>query len=275
MFLKGKGAIVTGGAMGIGFETAKLLAKEGATVTLWDINQEELQKSKIEIEKCGGRVFAYICDVTEKSKVEELKRRADQDMGCIDILVNNAGYVKGGGLNDNSIDEWEKTVAVNFTSLIYTIRCVFNEMLERNSGYIINISSASSFLGVADLSVYTATKWAVHGLTESLRFEAWNLHKKGVHLASVHPYYIKTGMFSGAKLNLLGSIIVPLVNSHSVIARAIVYGAIKKRKTIVRRPVTLRLVGIFRGILPDIIFQKFMVLFGVSTSMKTWQGRKD
>ncbi|HOI30081.1 MAG TPA: SDR family NAD(P)-dependent oxidoreductase [Melioribacteraceae bacterium] len=275
MFLKGKGAIVTGGAMGIGFETARLLAKEGASVTIWDINHDQLQKSKAEIETYGGKVFAYTCDVTDKSKVEELKNRALLDMGSIDILINNAGYVKGGSLIDRSVDEWEKTIAVNFTSLVYTIRSVFKEMLERNSGYIINISSASSILGVADLSVYSATKWAVHGLTESLRFEAWNSNKKGVHIASVHPYYIKTGMFSGAKLNILGSMLVPLVKSHSVIARAIVYGAIKKRKTIVRRPVTLRLVGIFRGVLPDIVFQKFMVLFGVSTSMKTWQGSKD
>lgn len=147
-------------------------------------------------------------------------------------------------------------------------------MYERNSGYVINLSSASSFLGVADLSVYAATKWAVQGLTESLRFEAWNNKKYGVKFCSVHPYYIAIGMFSGAKLNFLGSLLVPLVKSHSVIAKAIVYGSIRKNKTIIRRPITLKLVNIFRGILPDYIFQKMMVLFGVSTSMKTWLGRK-
>ncbi|NMB80300.1 MAG: SDR family NAD(P)-dependent oxidoreductase [Ignavibacteria bacterium] len=274
MFLKGKTAIVTGGAMGIGLETAKLLANEGCVVTIWDINEKELEKIKPEFERNSLKVFTHVCDVTNKQKVYELINIALAEMGKIDILINNAGYVKGGGLIENSDEDWDKTIQVNLNSIIYTTRAVLPMMYERDYGYIVNISSASSFLGVADLSVYAATKWAVQGLTESLRFESWNKKKYGVKFCSVHPYYIAVGMFSGAKLNFLGSLLVPLVKSHSVIARAIVYGAIKKNRTIIRRPITLKLVNIFRGILPDYVFQKMMVLFGVSTSMKTWQGRK-
>lgn len=274
MYLKEKTAIITGGAMGIGFETAKLLASEGCTVTIWDVNDTELNNSISKLLQISSRVFAHVCDVTDKERVYELAEMALHEMGRIDILVNNAGFVKGGGFLDASDDDWERTVKVNLNSILYTIRAVLPKMYERNFGYIINISSASSFLGVGELSVYSATKWAVQGLTESLRFEAWNRKKYGVKFCSVHPYYIAAGMFSGAKLNFLGSLLVPLVKSHSVIARAIVYGAIKKNKTIVRRPVTLKLVNIFRGILPDYLFQKMMVLFGVSTSMKTWVGRK-
>lgn len=274
MFLKGKTAIVTGGAMGIGLETAKLLTKEGCVVTIWDINEVELNKIKREFETENIKVFTHVCDVSNKNKVYELVNVAIQEMGKIDILINNAGYVKGGGFLDQSDEEWEKTVQVNLNSIIYTTKAILPSMFERGSGYIINLSSASSFLGVADLSVYAATKWAVQGLTESLRFEAWNKGKYGVKFCSVHPYYISTGMFSGAKLNMLGSLLVPLVKSHYIIAKAIVYKAIKKNKTIVRRPITLKLVNIFRGVLPDYIFQKMMVLFGVSTSMKTWVGRK-
>lgn len=274
MFLKGKTAIVTGGAMGIGLETAKLLMKEGCSVTIWDINETELNNAKGLLQNESSKIFTHICDVTNKEKVYELVKVAIQEMGSVDILINNAGYVKGGGFLDCSDIDWVRTVEVNLNSILYTTRAVLPMMYENNFGYIINLSSASSFLGVADLSVYAATKWAVQGLTESLRFEAWNRKKFGVKYCSVHPYYIATGMFSGAKLNLLGSLLVPLVKSHSVIARAIVYGAIKKNKTVVRRPVTLKLVNIFRGILPDYLFQKMMVMFGVSTSMKTWVGRK-
>jgi all-trans-retinol dehydrogenase (NAD+) len=274
MYLKEKTAIITGGAMGIGFETAKLLASEGCTVTIWDINETELNNSKSKLLQISSRVYAHVCDVTDKERVDTLVEMAIREMGRIDILVNNAGFVKGGGFLDAPAEDWDKTVKVNLNSILYTIRAVLPKMYERNFGYIINISSASSFLGVGELSVYAATKWAVQGLTESLRFEAWNRKKYGVKFCSVHPYYIATGMFSGAKLNSLGSLLVSLVKSHSVIARAIVYGAIKKNKTIVRRPVTLKLVNIFRGILPDYIFQKMMVLFGVSTSMKKWVGRK-
>lgn len=273
MFLKGKTAIVTGGAMGIGLETAKLLVKEGCIVTIWDINENELNKIKDLFGNESSKIFTHVCDVTDNNRIYELTEIALKEMGTIDILINNAGYVKGGGFLENSHDDWDKTIKVNFNSIVYTTKAILPLMFKKNYGYIINLSSASSFLGVADLSVYSATKWAVHGLTESLRFEAWNNKKFGVKFCSVHPYYISTGMFSGAKLNFLGSMLVPRVKSHKVIAKAIVYGAIKKNKTIIRRPITLKLVNIFRGILPDIIFQKMMVVFGVSTSMKTWVGR--
>ncbi|MEW6702744.1 MAG: SDR family NAD(P)-dependent oxidoreductase [Bacteroidota bacterium] len=274
MNLKGRTAIVTGGAMGIGFATAKLLVNEGCVVTLWDINHDELQKAKLELEQVGGKVFAHYCDVTDKNRVYELTEIAHSEMGSVDILINNAGYVKGGELLDHSDEVWEKTVNVNLTSMLYTIRAVLPSMYKKNSGHIVNISSASGLLGVAGLSVYAATKWAVWGLTESMRFESWNNGKKGVRWSSVHPSYLAKGLFEGAKLGFWGNLIVPLVKSHNVIAQAIVYGALKKRKYIVRRPRSLRLAIFLRGILPDLVFQKLMIVLGVHRSMETWRGRE-
>ena len=146
-------------------------------------------------------------------------------------------------------------------------------MYERNSGHIVNISSAAAYLGVPELSVYAATKWAVWGLTESMRFEAQNLGKKGVKFSSIHPVYLKTGMFEGAKLGFLGNLLIPLVKNHDVIAKAIVNDALKKGKTQVRRPRTLRLATLLRGILPDKVFQQVLVLNGVHQSMNNWKGR--
>lgn len=274
MNLKGRTAIVTGGAMGIGFSTAKLLVHEGCVVTLWDINQDELQKAKSELEQLGGKAFAHFCDVTDKKKVYELAKQAHSEMGSVDILINNAGYVKGGELLDHPDEVWEKTVNVNLTSMLYTIRAVLPSMYEKNFGHIVNISSASGLLGVAGLSVYAATKWAVWGLTESMRFESWNNGKKGVKWSSVHPSYLAKGLFEGAKLGLLGNLIVPLVKSHDVIAKAIVHDALKKGKYIVRRPRSLRLAILLRGILPDLLFQKLMIVLGVHRSMETWRGRE-
>jgi len=273
MDLKGKTAIVTGGAMGIGLATSKLLAKEGCTVTIWDINKTELEKANKELANLSGKVFTHICDVTDQKRVYELSKQAQKDMGKVDILVNNAGYVKGGEFLDQPDEVWEKTIEVNLTAMLYTIRAVLPGMYERNFGHIVNISSAAGLLGVAGLSVYAATKWAVFGLTESMRYEAWNNGKKGVRWSSIHPSYLAKGMFEGAKLGFLGNLIVPLVKSHEVIARAIVYGALKKGKYAVRRPQTLRLGILLRGILPDKIFQRFMILLGVHKSMETWKGR--
>ena len=141
MELKDKCAIVTGGAMGIGLATSKRLLMEGAVVTLWDLNKTALEQAKEEL-----------------SHLEK-----------VDILINNAGFVSGGEFLERPDEEWERTIDVNLTAVLYTIRAFLPEMYERNSGCIVNISSAAGTIGVAGLAVYTATKWAVWGLTESLR----------------------------------------------------------------------------------------------------------
>jgi all-trans-retinol dehydrogenase (NAD+) len=147
-------------------------------------------------------------------------------------------------------------------------------MNKRNLGHIVNISSAAGILGVPGISVYSASKWAVWGLTESLRLESFNQGNHGLRWSSIHPSYLAHGMFEGAKLNFLGNMIVPLVKNHEVIAKAIVFGALKKGKSVVRRPRTLRIAILLRGLLPEFLFQKLMILLGVNRSMKTWKGRE-
>jgi len=273
MILKNKNAIVTGGAMGIGFATCKRLVKAGCNVTLWDINETALKNAKVELEKLYGKVFIYVCDVTDKNRVTQLVQQAKDEMGSIDILINNAGYIKKGNLLDQQIEDWQRTIDVNFSSLLFTIYAVLPEMYKRNAGHIVNISSAAGLIGVGGMSVYAATKWAVFGLTESLRFESLTLGKNGVKWSSIHPSYLAHGMFEGAKLNFLGNLFIPLVKNHDVIAKAIVYDALIKEKNVVRRPITLRLSVILRGIFPDWIFQKILVLMGVHKSMDNFKGR--
>ena len=273
MDLKSRCAVVTGGAMGIGLATAKRLVSEGCTVTLWDLNEKALAEAKEALEKTGGKVFAHVCDVTDKARVYELGKKAIEEMWKVDILINNAGYVMGGDFLEQPDEAWEKTVSVNLTSMIYTIRAFLPGMYERNSGHIVNISSASATLGVPCLSMYAATKWAVWGLTESLRFEAWERGKKGVHWSSVHPSYIAKGMFEGAKLGFLGNLIAPLLKDHDVIAEAIVEGALKQGRYSPKRPWTVNLIPRLR-LLPDSWFQRLVVIMGVTGSMKCWVGRK-
>lgn len=274
MNLKKKSALVTGGAMGIGFATAKRLLNEGCTVTLWDINEQALQKAQDEL-KQFGTVFIHVCDVTDKNRVKELANTAYDEMGSVDILVNNAGFVSGGYIHEGTDEAWEKTIDINLTALVHTIRAFLPKMYEHNFGYVINLSSASSTLGVPGLAVYTATKWAVWGLNESLRFEARNLKKNGVVFSSVHPSYIAKGMFEGAQLGFLGNLIVPLIKDHDVIAKAIVEKAIKKKKRCIMRPWTVNLTKLLRGILPDTLFQNVLVLLGIPNSMSNWKGRTE
>jgi len=273
MELKDQCAIVTGGAMGIGLATSKRLLMEGAVVTLWDLNKTALQQAKEELSHLG-KVFIHQCDVTNKEQVYKLAKTAKKEMGKVDILINNAGFVSGGEFLERPDEEWERTIEVNLTALLYTTKAFLPEMYERNSGCIVNISSAAGTIGVAGLAVYTATKWAVWGLTESLRLEALTDGKSGVKYSTIHPGYIATGMFEGAKLGIPGRWIVPLVKNHDVIAKAIVNDALKKGKYSPKRPRTINLNLRFRALMPDGWFQRVMIIMGVEGSMKTWYGRK-
>jgi NAD(P)-dependent dehydrogenase (short-subunit alcohol dehydrogenase family) len=114
----------------------------------------------------------------------------------------------------------------------------------------------------------------VWGLTESLRFEACNRRKPGVKFASIHPGYIAKGMFEGARLGIPGRWIVPIVKDHDVIAKAIVEDALKKEKYSPKRPRTVNLNLRFRALMPDRWFQRFLIIMGVTNSMKTWHGRR-
>jgi all-trans-retinol dehydrogenase (NAD+) len=272
MELQNKCAIVTGGALGIGLATCKRLLAEGVKVTIWDINQAAFKTAKKELAKLG-KVYFYECDVTNKRQVQKHVKIAQKEMGSVDILINNAGYVSGGDLLDRPIEDWEKTIDVNLKALLYTTYAVLPEMYKRDEGHIVNISSAAGTIGVAGLAVYAATKWAVWGLTESLRMEALNNGKARVKYSTIHPGYIATGMFEGAKLGIPGRWIVPLVKNHDVIAKAIVEDALKKEKYSPKRPRTVNLNLRFRALMPDRWFQRFLILMGVAGSMKTWYGR--
>ena len=270
--LSGKRVVITGGAMGIGLATTKRLLKEGCIVTMWDINPAALSEAA-NLLAPSGKIFAYTCDVTDKHRVYELAHQARADMGGVDILINNAGYVIGGELLERTDADWEKTININLTSLVYTTRAFLPGMYEQNEGHVVNLSSASATLGVPGLAVYTATKWAVWGLTESLRFEAVN-NKKNVRYSSIHPSYIAHGLFAGAKLGFPGNLICPLLKDHDVIAKTIVEAALKRGRYSPKRPWTVGLNLRLRGLLPDSWFQKLLSILGIPNSMKGWTGRK-
>ena len=279
MELKGKRALVTGAAMGIGYETARRLATEGCRVTIWDLNEGALMRAVETLNAAasakaeGPRVFGHVCDVTDPKRVKELAETAEKEMGGVDFLVNNAGFLAGGNFLDQPVETWAKTLDVNVNALLYTIHAFLPRMYENDFGRVVNISSAAGTLGVPGLSAYAASKWAVWGLTESLRHETENLGKTGVKFSSVHPSYVATGLFEGAKIRGLGGLIVPPVPSHDVVAKAVVEGALKKGKTLLMRPRSVRTAVLLRGILPDPLFFRVVRFLSIHRSMATWKGR--
>ena len=275
MNLKNKLVLITGGAKGIGLATAQRILNEGGKVILWDFNEDDLNKTVNNFKEQGFDVFSQICNVTNKEQVYSNANIIKEKFGSLDILINNAGTVYTGYMLDRSDEELENLINVNFTSMIYTIRAFLPGMLEKNSGHIINISSASSMTGAPKLAVYAATKWAVAGLTESLRLEVQKMGKSGVRFSSIHPNFLKKGLFEGTKLNFLGQLLAPGVKSHDAVAKVIVNRAIKLGFHSPKVPWIMNQVVLLRALLPSSLLIKVSSLYGLYDMMDDYKGYKD
>ncbi len=271
--LSGRKAVVTGGAMGIGLETCRRLLKEGVDVTIWDMNVSAMESAKDELKNLNGTLYTHTCDVSDKDAVFQTADIAKKEMGSVDILVNNAGFVKAGSFCDLPIENAIKLTDVNQNAIYYTTYAFLPDMLKKNCGHIVNISSSAGMVAVPDLAVYCATKAAVTGFTETLRFEAMRDKKNGVKFSVIYPHFIKEGMFEGGRLNFIGDLLMPRLKNHDVIAEAIVEKAIKKDRMSVKRPISLQIALIGRALLPISIATRVLQLAGVGRGMQNWIGR--
>ena len=259
-------AVVTGGARGIGLATARRLLAYGARVSLWDRDPAALEGAAREL---PGTVHSEACDITDHDALRSALAGSEAALGPVDILVNNAGHLAPGSLVDQDPEVWMTTLEVNVNALVYLTALVLPSMYRRGTGHVVNISSAAGAIGVPGLAVYSASKWAVWGFSEAVRAEA---RDHGVMVSSIHPSYIATGMFAGARLTGPGRLIVPQLRSHDVVAEAIVEGALRRGRTRPMRPRSVRLAVLFRGVLPDRWFNWLMRVLGVWDSMGSWHG---
>ncbi|MCY8231232.1 3-ketoacyl-ACP reductase [Priestia endophytica] len=189
--LKGKTAIITGGGRGIGRSTAIALAKEGVNIGLIGRSIENLEKVSAELAEYDIKVSAATADVVELEAVEHAVEHIKSDLGAIDILVNNAGISKFGGFLDLDPQEWENIIRVNLMGVYNVTRAVLPEMIERKSGDIVNIASTAGQKGAPATSAYSASKFGVLGLTESLMLE---VRKHNIRVTALTPSTVATDM---------------------------------------------------------------------------------
>ena len=187
---KDKVVIITGGAGGIGKETAKLLAKEGAKVVIFDINEDRLTEAKKEIEKYGI-VEAIKADVTDFINLSHAVKKVYEKFGKIDVLINNAGITRDGFLSKMDIEDWNRVIAVNLTGVFNTTKAVVPYMLEREKGNIISISSVVGVYGNIGQTNYAASKAGIIGMTKTWAKE---LGRKGIRANAVAPGFVRTEM---------------------------------------------------------------------------------
>jgi NAD(P)-dependent dehydrogenase (short-subunit alcohol dehydrogenase family) len=188
--LRSKTVLITGGSRGLGLVLAREFAGEGANVAICARDPAELERARRDLEGRGARVFALPCDVTERAQVRELVEVVTRHFGRVDVLVNNAGVIQVGPLEEMTLEDFEQAMAVHFWGPLYTTLCVLPQMRSRRDGRIVNISSIGGKVGVPHLVPYSASKFALAGLSDGLRAE---LAKENIVVTTVCPGLMRTG----------------------------------------------------------------------------------
>ena len=191
MDLKGRVALITGGARGIGFEIAGVLAKHGADIVLGDIDQENLERAVKELKALGVRVEGYTHDVSSLGSCEEVIKRAADSFGRIDILVNNAGITRDTLLMRMSEDDFDRVITINLKGTFNCTKVVSRIMMRQRYGRIINIASVIGLIGNAGQANYASSKAGIIGLTKSVARE---IASRNVTVNAIAPGYIETEM---------------------------------------------------------------------------------
>lgn len=187
--LAGKIAFITGAGKGIGRAAALALAKEGVHIGLIARTEEDLKNVAAEVEALGVRVAYATADVSDLNEVENAVLLVSEGLGKADILINNAGIGKFGPLLDIEPADWKKVIDVNLLGMFYVTRTVLPQLIEKNGGDIVNISSMSGLKGSAGSSAYSASKFGVLGLTESL---AQEVRKHNIRVFALTPSRVIT-----------------------------------------------------------------------------------
>jgi short-subunit dehydrogenase len=186
-------AIVTGASSGIGAQLARDLSTRGMRVALLARRQERLRALAETLGAGQDRSLAIPCDVAVRAEVEAAVARVRERWGRVDLLVNNAGAARHGLFKDEGPEVFAGLIETNYLGVVWAIRAALPAMRVRGEGWIVNVSSVAGKLGQPDESAYSASKFAVTGLSEALVYE---LAPLGIHVMTVYPALVRTEMFT-------------------------------------------------------------------------------
>lgn len=196
--IKGKTAYITGAGSGIGRATALQLAQEGVNVGLIARTESKLKAVAEKVESLGVKASFAVADIANMEEVNQAISRLQNDLGSADILINNAGIGAHGTLLEMDPEEWKHIVEVNVFGTYHVTRAVLPQMIEKNRGDIINISSSNGLKADAGSSAYSASKFAVQGMTEALMQE---VRRNNIRVFTLNPSLVATEMMFGDKLD--------------------------------------------------------------------------
>lgn len=269
MKIKNAVIVITGGASGIGKIMGRRALEMGAkAIAIWDINQQNLDKVVTE-HSALGTVKGYRVDVSDFEAVKAAYQQVRTDLGEVDILINNAGIVTTNKTFDqNTQQDIERTMTINSIAPMYVALAMLPDMVQRDHGYICNITSAAGLLANPRMSVYAASKWAAMGWSDSVWIELKE-KKSHVGITTFAPYFINTGMFDGVK-----SWFFPILEPEKVAKK--VLRSIEKNKRFQGMPFAFRFARLMQGLMPmrmtDWVFGQ---VFGIYHAMDHFTGRKN
>jgi len=265
--LRGKRVLITGGGQGIGLQLALAFARRGAEIVIADIQVDRLPEAAAAIRAAGTKVAAFQVDVTDDASIARLRDQIRAEAGPIDVLVNNAGLVFGGPLLDVPMAKHRLTYDVNTLGLVAITHAFLPELIARPEAHLVNIASASGFIGLPYGSTYASSKWAAIGFSESVRLELDELGHGHVKVTTVCPSYVNTTLFTGAKAPWTTQFLDPADLSQRVVR------AVERDRIFLIAPRLAYLSPMLAGLLPRRWLDRVGRWFGLNTSMRDWHGR--
>ncbi len=191
-YFKGKGCVVTGAASGIGLATSEALLQTGAVVFLADRDSKQLAVAVERLRSHGGRVHSMTVDVTKQAQIQQMLQTATSRHGRLDFLFNNAGVGGTLPIEDASLEHWRRIIDLNLWGVVYGVDAALPIMRRQGGGHIVNTSSVAGLVPIPFQAMYCATKYAVVGLSESLRYE---LEDQGIRFSVVCPGNVATAIW--------------------------------------------------------------------------------
>lgn len=189
--LKNKKAIITGGGRGLGKATAIAFAKEGIDIAITGRNETVLKETVSELQTFGIKAIYSVFDVSNYEDVRRGINNILKSLGSIDILVNNAGIAAFGSFNEMEVSQWSQIIQTNLMGMYYVTKEVLPHLISQNEGDIINVASTAGLNGNANISAYSASKFAVIGMSDSLMKE---VRKNNIRVCTLTPSTIESDM---------------------------------------------------------------------------------
>ena len=195
--LAGRVVLITGGSRGLGLEIARELAAQGARIVICARDEDELVRAVADLDARGADAFAIACDIGDRDDVGRMMTNIERHAGGLDVLINNAGIIQVGPADLMQYEDYERTMRIHFWGPLHTMQAAIPIMRKQGEGRIVNISSIGGRIPVAHLLPYTASKFALAGLSQGMRGA---LLRDNIYVTTVFPGLMRTGSPRNAEL---------------------------------------------------------------------------